>query len=157
MSSNNGYLISAYDRNAVRTLESSFDTKDLYDWQEDEMCETEIYCGFPLYRLDRGRYLKNFLIEPSVKPSKFSVLQATRNPNNTSQIVVDYSLDLTTLTMVYIAPGEGWRFVNGSLQSSERLWKGKVFRSSKITFGIKTNEILREHVTFEVNYLNNSR
>lgn len=146
----NGYLISAVDRNAVRTLESSFDSKELQEWQQDEMCKTEIYCGFPLYRFDRGRYLKDFYRQPSVKPSKFSVLQVARNPNNSSQLIIDYSLDLTALTMVYIAPGNGWNYVKGSLQSSERLWNDKKFQYSKITFGKKTDDVLRESITLEV-------
>lgn len=148
--SSNGYLISAFDRNAVRTLESSFDPKELHEWQQDEMCKSEIYCGFPLYRFNRGRYLKDVSSQPTVKQSKFSVLQVARNPNNASQLIIDYSLDLTTLTMVYIAPGNGWNFVKGSLESTERLWNEKKFQYSKITFGKKTDDVLLESITLEV-------
>jgi hypothetical protein len=152
-SSKTGFLISAYDRNAVRTLEASFEPKELTEWSSDEMCKTEIYCGFPMYRFERGRYIKGVYGAPSVKPSRFSLLQATRNPNNSSQVIVDYSLDLTTLTMVYIAPGKGWKYSGGSLQSSERFWEGHSFQFSKITYGKKSEDILREYITLEVKTL----
>lgn len=148
-SSSNGYLITAFDRNSVRTLESSFDPKTLIEWEKDEMCKTEVFCGFPSY-LYRSRYLKDFNIAPSVKPTKFSLLQASRDPNNSSQIIVDFTLELTTLTMIYISPGEGWKFVSSSLPSSERSWEDKKFQFSKITYGKKTDDILREFITLEV-------
>lgn len=146
-SSSNDYLFSPIDRNSFRTIESSFNPENLHAIDDDEMCSTEIYCGFPRY-FPRGRYLKDFKIEPSVKPTEFSVLQVTRNPSN--QLVIDYSLKLSTLTSIHIAPGNGWKFINGTLQSSERLWNGKKFQTLKITYGKNTDEVYRESITLEV-------
>lgn len=147
----NGFLVSAVDRNAVRTLESSFDPKDLYDWKEDEMCKTEIFCGFPLYRFDRGRYLKDESSGPSVNSSKFTVVKVERNPSDASQLVVDFSMDFTTLTMVYIAPGKGWSYAKGSLQTGERVWNERLFQYSKITYGKRIKGEEKHFVVLEVN------
>jgi hypothetical protein len=149
-SSHNGYLMSAYDRNAVRTLELSYDARDLLDWRDDEMCKTEAYCGFPYYRFDRGRYMKDSSSGPSVKVSKFTLLNVARNPENPSQIIVDFSLDYTTLTMVYITPGQGWSYVDGSLDTASRMWNNISFESSKITFGKRDGEVSKEFVALEV-------
>lgn len=148
-----GFLLSAIDRNSVRTLESSFDAKDLSDWNDDARCETDTYCGFPLYRFGYGRYLKNFTQDPSVVPTSFNVIQSARDPSKPSQILVDFTIELKTLTMIYITPGEGWKFVESSLQTSERTWRGKSFQSSKITYGKRTNEVQRYFIALEVSVI----
>lgn len=149
--SSNDYLLFPYDRNSFRTIESSFGAENLFSVQDDEMCSTEIHCGFPRY-FERGRYLKGFKIEPTVKPTEFSILKASRNPNNPSQFVVEFSLKLSTLTSVHIAPGNGWKFINGTLQSTEQLWKGRKFQTSIITYGRNTGEIYIESFTLEVRW-----
>lgn len=151
-----GFLLSTIDRNSVRTLESSFEAKDLSDWKDDARCETDTYCGFPMYRFDNGRYLKNFTQDPSVEPTSFNVIRSARDPSKPSQILVDFTIELTTLTMIYITPGEGWKFVESSLQTSERTWKGKSFQSSKITYGKRTNEVQRYFIALEVRKIPNS-
>ena len=147
----NGFLLSAVDRNAVRTLESSFDPKDLDDWRKDEMCKTEIFCGFPLYRFDRGRYLKDESSGPSVKTSKFTLVKVERNPSNDLQLLIVFSVDFTTLTMIYIAPGEGWSYSKGSLQTGERNWYERSFQFSKITYGKRIMEDEKHFMVLEVN------
>ena len=151
IATHNGFMLSAFDRNAVRTLESSFDPKDLDDWTKDEMCETEIYCGFPFYSFDRGGYLKDNSGGPLVDSSKFTLIKIERNPNNASQVVVDFSIDFKILTMIYIAPGKGWSYVSGSLQSSERTWNERNFQFSKITYGKRIKAEEKHIVVLEVN------
>lgn len=148
-STHSGYLFSAYDRNALRTLESSYNPQDLLEWRNDEMCKTEAYCGFPLYRFDRGRYMKDSLSDPTVNRSKFTLLNVTRDPE-TSRVTVEFSIDYTTLTTIYLTPGSGWRIVNKSLQTAKRLWNDIAFESSKVTFGKRTGEISKEFVVLQV-------
>lgn len=147
-----GYLLSTIDRNALRTLETSFGKENLHDWTEDQMCATETNCGFPLYRFNRGRYIKNFALAPSVQPARFTLLQASRDPNNPKRVIVNFNLDISTLTILYITPGDGWNFVNSTLATSERLWNEKPYRYSKITFGKRTGEIMSETIIFEVSF-----
>lgn len=148
--SENGFLLSAIDRNAVRTLESSFDPRDMINWRYDLKCREATYCGFPLYRFDRGNYLKGDFDKPTVKATKFTVIQAVRDPNNSTNLVVEFKIKLKTLTMIYITPGDGWTFVQGSLPTSQRTWNGKTFRYSKITYGKSTKECMRETITLKV-------
>lgn len=145
-----GFMLSVFDRNSARTLESSFDVNELSDWNDDAKCATETYCGFPMYRFDKGRYLKDFLEVPTITPTRFNVIQSVRNPNDPSQIIVDLTLQLTTLTMIYITPGEGWKFINSSINTSEKSWRGKSFQLSKITYGKWSNDLLKEFITLEV-------
>lgn len=145
-----GFMLSTIDRNSLRTLETSFGKDDLSDWRDDSKCVEAVYCGFPMYRFNTGRYKKAANETLSVVPTPFTVHQATRNPENNSQVIVEFSLDLTTLTMIYIAPGDGWTYRNGSLPSSERVWGEIVFRLSKITYGMKTDELMTERIVLEV-------
>lgn len=145
-----GFLISAIDRNAVRTLESSFSPENLTEWRDDEKCATNIYCGFPMYRFDRGRYLKGSNEDPpTVTPTKFEVISTTRNSSNPTQLKIDFSLDMSTLTMLYMTPGDGWEIVDSSIQSSLRIWENNDFTFTKITYGKKTDELLNAYVTLE--------
>lgn len=145
-----GYMLSTIDRNALRTLEMNFDKNELHDWRDDQMCEKETNCGFPLYRFNRGKYIRNFTMAPSVQPGKFTLLQAKQDPNNPARVIVDFSLDITTLTMIYLTPGDGWTFVNSSLATSERSWNGKSYWYSKITYGKRTNDVMTKSIVLEV-------
>lgn len=148
-----GFMLSAFDRNAVRTLESSFGAENLIDWTDDAQCDAHIYCGFPMYRFDMGRYTGDFSEDPLIVPTKFNVLRTTREPNNASQLRVEISLELYTLTVIYITPGNGWKFVDSSLKTTERKWREKSFQLSKITFGKQTNEVTEEFILLEVRNL----
>jgi hypothetical protein len=143
-----GFLLSAIDRNSVRTLESCFGPENINEWRDDSMCNTNTYCGFPMYRFNRGRYLKG-LVDPSVRPTKFIKHTASRNPNDPSQILVEFSLDLKMLTMIYVTPGDGWKYVNGTLPVMEAIWNDKPFYIAKITYGVKTNDISRYQINLE--------
>lgn len=144
-----GYLISTYDRNAFRTLDKSFKPEELLEWEEDEKCELETYCGFPLFRFTRGRYIKGSE-PPTVGPARFTLLQKTRSQNNPSQIVVDFSLEISLMTLIYFSPGPGWTYVNGTIPSDERLWREKPFRFTKVVHGIKADAELTGSLTLEV-------
>lgn len=146
-----GYLISTYDRNSLRTLEGAFGSRELHKWEDDVMCRTEAYCGFPIFSFDRDKYMRHFYQAPSFIPTRFTLLEAARNPNNSSQLFVDFSLDVTCLTLLYITAGDGWKYVGGSLPSTERSWQGKPFRYSKITIGKKDDIVMREFIALEVN------
>jgi hypothetical protein len=147
-----GFLISTIDRNSVRTLEISFGAEKFIDWKEDEKCEKLRHCGFPLYRFSEGKYMKANGEMPTVKPVKFTLKQAKRNPNNSSQLLVNFSLKLSTLTMIHVIPGSGWKYVNGSLPSSQRFWMERPSQFTKITFGKNLNEEMDEFVVLEVNF-----
>lgn len=143
-----GFLLSTIDRNSIRTLESSFDPKDLTDWVDDEKCSEQTYCGFPMYRFSRGRYLKGSE-EPTVQPSQFTKVSSGRDPNNPSQVRVEFTAKLSTLTMIYMTPGTGWTFVNSSMPSSNIAWRDQSFRLTKITYGKHTEDLLSEFVSLE--------
>lgn len=149
-----GYLLSTIDRNAARTLRSSFDD-DLPNWRDDLMCSTHTYCGFPMYRFTEGRYLRTNSLPPSVNPTTFTLHASKRNPNNESQILVEFSLGITALTMIYVTPGNGWKYVNGSLPSSQRNWN-EPFQFTKITLGKNTNEVYREWIIIVSNKFSNN-
>lgn len=146
----NGFLLSAFDRNAVRTLESSYDPKEMIEWKDDSKCAVATYCGFPMYRFDRGRYMKGTFDSPTLNPPKFTLNKAVRNSNNSSQVLVDFEIELNILTMIYLTPGQGWKFVEGSMPTSQRMWNGNPFRFSKITYGKSTDEALKETIIMEV-------
>ncbi|CRL03600.1 CLUMA_CG016511, isoform A, partial [Clunio marinus] len=126
-----GYLLSTIDRNALRTLEMSFDPNDLSDYKEDAKCKELSYCGFPLYRFIDGRYLKGNE-PPTLQPTTIELLKFSRN---SSHIDVEFSLQLTTLTMIYVTPGKGWTYSVGNVPTSNLIWNAKPFVYSKITYG----------------------
>lgn len=97
-------MISEFDRNARRTIESIIDSNDLIFRNDDSFCKSEVFCGFPtfgsLYR-SNGRWLKG---------------NETLNMEETVLNLVDsYSVEVNkteltfelygkTLTMLYISP-----------------------------------------------------
>jgi hypothetical protein len=145
-----GFLISTIDRNSVRTLETSFGTENLIDWENDSQCTSTSQCGFTLYRFDTGKYLKGNDEMPTVKPVKFTLKQAKRNPNNSSQLLVNFSLKLSTMTLIYVTPGTGWKYIDGSLPSEKQNWRGTSFEYVKITYGKNLNDEMDEFVVLEV-------
>lgn len=142
----NGFMLSAVDRNAIRTLESSFNPNEMIEWRDDPKCSEATYCGFPMYRFNRGNYLKGNFDSPTVNPTKFTVISTARDTNISSNVLITFKLELTTLTMIYVTPGDGWTFVEGSMPVSHRVWNGKLFQFSKITYGKAGNEVMEETI-----------
>ncbi|CRL03599.1 CLUMA_CG016460, isoform A [Clunio marinus] len=140
-----GYLLSTIDRNSLRTLEMSFDPNDLSDYEDAELCGDLSYCGFPLYRFGDGKYLKG-KEPPKLQPTKFELLKFSRN---SSHLDVEFSLQLTTLTMIYVTPGNGWSFVSGNIPTAERTWNDKSFQYTTLLYGKRTNESWIRSFTLE--------
>lgn len=150
-SSENGFMLSATDRNAVRTLESCFDPNMLIDWEDDPKCQEVAYCAFPINRFNKGRYLKGSFDAPTMNQTEFTVHKVVRDVNDPANVLIEFELKLTILTFVYITPGEGWSFVTGSLPTSERTWRGKNIQYTRITYGKATDEVMTETITMKVN------
>lgn len=148
-----GFLLSTVDRNAVRTLETTFGSENLQDWRDDENCSIMTYCGFGLYRFDSGKYLKSFYDPLNVRPTNFSLQQTVRDPNNLARLKIEFTLDVKTVTIVYVTPGDGWTFVEGSLPSSPRTWRGRPFQLTLIAYGKRTEDVMEEFVVLEVRLL----
>lgn len=148
-----GFLLSTIDRNSLRTLESSFPSENLIEWTEDEKCDEVVRCGFPIYRFSRGKYMKAKSDGPTVEPTPFVVLSASRNPVDASLVIVDFTLQLKTLTQLYITPGEGWTYKARRDEPTLLQWRGKTHKYSKITYGKKTDELMRDVITFEVRFI----
>lgn len=108
------------------------------------------YCGFGLYRFDDGKYVRSFYDPLTVRPTTFTLIQTTRDPNNLLRLKVEFTLDVKMMTIVYIAPGNGWNFVEGSLPSSQRMWNGKPFQLTLIAYGKRTEDVMEEFVVLEV-------
>jgi hypothetical protein len=51
--------------------------------------------------------------------------------------------------MIYVTPGDGWEYVEGSLPMQDHSWAGKSFKSAKITFGKTTDEVMPEFVVLK--------
>ena len=151
--SESGFMLSTFDRNSIRTLESSFNPENLIDFSDDDQCGKNVYCGFPLYRFPSGKYLKGLnQNEPIVEPTSFKVLHATRNPNNVSQVMIEFTLQLRTLTIIFITGNDGWNIRNTTHDATPRYWRGSEHFYSKITYGKSTSELMRETVTLDVSF-----
>lgn len=150
--SDSGFVISTIDRNSDRTLEETFGKENLIDWTDDERCGDMVYCGLPLYRFTRAKYLKSRLVGPTVTASQFKVVSTTRNRSNESEVTVEFALQLNSLTLVYMSPGQGWNFKESSMSSRNLEWRGEQHRFSVITTGKKTKEFMNETVVLEVSF-----
>lgn len=147
-----GFLLSTIDRNSVRTLETTFGKENLQDWREDDKCAEMTFCGFGFYRFNDGRYLKSFTDPLSVKPATFTVLRTERDQSNPSRLKVEFTLDVKMMTIVYVTPGDGWKFVEGSLPTSQRTWNGKPFQLTLIAYGKRTEDVMEEFIVLEVRF-----
>lgn len=87
--------------------------------------------------------------DPTVQPAPFTKISAARDPAKPAQVKVEFSVELSSLTMIYMTPGNGWKFVNSSLASSEFRWNDLSVEVSKITYGKKTDEIMTKYVELE--------
>ena len=97
-------MISEFDRNARRTIESVIDSKELIFRNDDSFCKSEVFCGFPtfgsLYR-SSGRWLKgngSLNMEESV----LNLVDTNSIGINTTELT--FELYGRTLTMIYISP-----------------------------------------------------
>lgn len=97
-------MISEFDRNARRTIESFINPKELIFRNDDIFCNSEVFCGFPtfgsLYR-SSGRWLKsNGTL--NMEESVLNLIDSNSVGVNATELT--FELYGKTLTMLYIAP-----------------------------------------------------
>lgn len=127
-----GVFIKENERNTKRTLDTVIDSRKLVAKNDDIMCRTEAFCGFPHYNKTNGFWLA------AVDPPRVikSDLTLTSRSKNGSSVQMSFDVVGPLLTVLYIVPLRGVKIKQTSVRFSKQEWtKGETAFYLKIVNG----------------------
>lgn len=150
-------MISEFDRNARRTIESVIDSKELIFRNDDSFCKTEVFCGFPtfgsLYR-SSGRWLKG---NKTLNMEETVLNLVGSNSVGVNSTELSFELYGKTLTMLYISPNPNASLTNWTLTETtpvlNSLSVDQPAYTVKITYGKYSSDPLQFKLTLSVTFL----
>lgn len=149
-------MISEFDRNARRTIESIIDSKQLIFRNDDSFCKTEVFCGFPTfgsrYR-SSGRWLKG---NGTLNMEESILKLVDFNSVGVNSTELTFELYGRTLTMLYIAPLASVTVTNWTLTEKlpalNSLSVDHPAYTAKITYGKYSSDPITFKLTLMVTY-----
>lgn len=146
-------MISEFDRNARRTIESVIDSKDLIFRNDDSFCKSEVFCGFPtfgsLYR-SSGRWLKgNETL--NMEESILNLVDSNLVGVNTTELT--FELYGKTLTMLYISPQPDVKLTSWTLTEKSPVLNSLSVDQSTYTAKITYGKFSADPFTFKLTLL----
>lgn len=146
--SNGSAIIYAWERNAFKTIDSTFGETGTRDLSNDPLCEQLTHCGYPHYPLDRVAVMAHFYAMPNIQPTVFNLVRAQRSG---TRVEVEFTLLLVTLTDFSISPEAGMELVEEeSIKANKVTEKGKVHYFGSIVNGLQTGVPFRVNFVLEV-------
>lgn len=127
-----GIFIKENERNSKRTLHSILDPEKLLAKDDDRMCATEAFCGFPSYNTSNAFWVAAN-DPPAVAESTLTLISKLQNLNS-----VELSFDVigTFLTLLFVAPEPGVVITESSVSFSQHEWtEGKTAQYLRIIIG----------------------
>lgn len=141
-----GFYIKENERNSKRTLDKFLNSESLLPKDNDEMCATEAFCGFPSYNATNAFWMKSNEAPIIAK----STLELKSNIENGNSVELSFDLVGTFLTILFIAPETGVEIVSTSVGFSEYEWfEGKTAHYLKITNGRASSDPFSFTVTMQ--------
>lgn len=126
-----GFYILENERNSKRTLYRIFDPAELMQKDDDIMCITEAFCGFPSYNLTKA-FWKKATDKPLILPSK---LKMTSSNQSESIVEMNFSLALQYLTLLYVTLSNDAELVSSSKPLRITRWMDFETRYAKLVVG----------------------
>lgn len=138
----------------MRTLENIFGRDGIEHWRNDVRVCDQFNCGFPHFSLNRAVLLSNYNELNTMQPTAFNIIRVQQI--SPSQVVIEFSLLLRTLTHISIKPSDEMTvnvdetslFVREVIQDQQRHFL------SRIMLGRKMNEPIRHTVVLQVTIFN---
>lgn len=127
-----GFFIKENERNTKRTLDLILDPETLQMKNDDVMCKTEAFCGFPNYNATNAFWLK------AVKPPSLSLstLTLTSKTVNGNSVEMNFDVVGTYLTMLFVTTEDGVKLTDTSVGFGQYEWiEGKVANYLRIVNG----------------------
>uniref|UniRef100_A0A1L8DUA3 FXNA-like protease n=1 Tax=Nyssomyia neivai TaxID=330878 RepID=A0A1L8DUA3_9DIPT len=120
--SDSGYMLLAMYVNSYPSFVEEYvpEMKNARSVEKD--CETEIFCGLPLYRAHMLRDAEHVNWIPSAEPHLNSSIILTRITNQIPAGRMAFQVDGPSRVMIYISPAPGIRVTNWSFQSNIHGW-----------------------------------
>lgn len=128
----NGFFVKENERNSKRTLDMIFDSGRMIAKNEDVMCKTEAFCGFPSYNTTNAFWMAANE-PPNVTPT---VLKLNSRVESGDSVKLNFDVFGTLLTFLYVAPEPGAEIIDSSIAFNKREWvDGRVAHYLKLTYG----------------------
>lgn len=118
-------------------MNSFLDPASLIPKNDDAMCKTEAFCGFPSYNETNAFWLKTHQ-QPSLDPS---VLTLTSKAVDGHSVEVNFNLYCRFLVLIFIVPEVGVSLEHSSISLRNKEWiEGKTAYYLKLTNGKFSSE-----------------
>jgi hypothetical protein len=127
-----GFHIKENERNSKRTLDEILKAETLMTREEQVLCETEAFCGYPSYNASNAFWMPA-TEAPVVKRTS---LTRTFSNENGGNVEMSFDVEGSLLTLLFLAASDGVKFTETSKGFSEREWiEGRIAKYLKITYG----------------------
>lgn len=148
------FIVQTTDRNAYRTLETTFGKENLEHWNNGGPTCHLINCGFTHYNLERALVYSNISTRNSIQPTNFTLVRAQRQKENLKRIEIEFTLKLRSLTHLSITPAQGITFNSNdtTIYTRESTQNGRLHYISRIAFGKQFDETQNALVILEVKF-----
>lgn len=141
-----GFFIRENEKNSKRTLDSILEPEKLLAKDDDVLCETEAFCGFPSYNTSNA-----FWMVANDAPSLTkSTLKMTTRLENGNSLLMSFDVVSTLVTLLFVAPEAGVTIKQTSVGFSKHEWiKGRQAHYLKITNGKASSNPFSFDLTLE--------
>lgn len=126
-----GFFFREHERNTKREMEKFLDPNSFTAKEEDQMCETETFCGFPTYNVTTGFWMK--ASEPPTVPP--SILRRTFRLAVGDSLEMKFDLVGTFQNLLFVTPENGVQVIASSAGLAESKWREKLVYYMKLTHG----------------------
>lgn len=130
-----GFFIRENERNSKRTLHSIISPERLHSKDDDVMCATEAFCGFPSYNKTHAFWMTAYDFPNVFKTS----LNLTSRLENGNSVEMDFELVGSMLTLLYVTQASGVEIAESSIGFSSYEWfEGQKALYLKLVYGKMT-------------------
>lgn len=112
-------------------MEKFFQPDSFVSKDDDAMCASEAFCGFPSYNSTAGFWM-NATESPTISPS---TLNLTSRVDNGNSVQMSFDLIGTFLNLMFIAPAAGVNLVESSVGLTQTKWRTMDVHYLKLTQG----------------------
>lgn len=135
-----GFFIKENERNTKRTLDAILDGDSLQSKDNDVMCATEAFCGFPSYNKTHAFWKTAHDLPDIVKSS----LNLTSRSESGDSVEMSFDLLGSLLTLLYITSETGVEIIETDIGFSLYEWiEGSVAHYLKVVYGKTTSDPFR--------------
>lgn len=112
-------------------MEKFIDPNSFIPKDDDAMCETEAFCGFPHYNKTNGFWMKTNDL-PTVQPA---ILKLNSRIEVGNSLEMRFDLVGTFLNLLFFAPASGVRIIESSIKLTQTKWRNMDAYYMKLTQG----------------------